>query len=407
MASRNRKEEKAEGAARYAADEIKSAREERNSQDQLRRGDYDTGYGTGTGTGTGTYTTSSTVEEKNRPGIISSVVGALGSTYEHAKEAVTGKTHDAAEKTKETADSVSRSTQESHDAAAVRAREKAEWARAGRDNTAESLREAKDKTLGTAKDAAGYVGDKTREAKDKTVGTAKDAAGYVGDKTREAKDKTVEYKDYTADKAVEGKDATVGKLSELKDSAADAAKRAMGYFTVKKDEAKDKVSETAEMAKDKGFETKEEAKDMYRGTEDEARRKMAEERRLENLRNKGFNTVVDEDAALRGEAGKSTVFGAIGNMAEAVKSKLTMPHDVVEDEARRKAGEGREVKVTIEESPPGAAAEILRDANRTGRGVGVGAVADLLKDADQITGQSFSPNDVGRMDDDQGRTRRR
>ena len=65
----SRKEERAEGAARYAADEIKSAREDRQAQKQAqqRHKDYQQhGF------------TEETHQQQTKPGIISSVVGALG-----------------------------------------------------------------------------------------------------------------------------------------------------------------------------------------------------------------------------------------------------------------------------------------------------------------------------------------
>ncbi|KAL2933533.1 Late embryogenesis abundant protein ECP63 [Bienertia sinuspersici] len=490
----SRKEEKAEGAARYAADELKSSREEResyNTQQHVRKDDNKDHYA-----GVGGISEETHTQQQNRPGLISSVFGALGSTYEHAKEAVTGKTHDAAEKTKETAGVVSESMKESHDVAAVRAREDAARAREGKDNAAENLKQtkdytvgktkdtagyvadraavqakdvakdnagyaadkaaqAKDATVGKTKDTAGYVADKATQAKDVTVGKTKDSAGYVADKAVQAKDVTVgktkdtagyvankvgqakdttvdaaqqakdaaaekarvaadktgEYTDYTAEKAVEGKDTAVGKLGELKDSAVGAAQRAMGFLGGKKDEAKDKVGETAEVAKEKTVEATEAAKQKGReamdsaqqtagaaknkawvkkedikntnmnqeAIEEDARRKK-EEMRIGMLREKGYdveNEATEESAGIRGE--KNNILGAIGSVTEAMKNKLTMPGNA-EDEERRtqgKSGEGT-VSVTIEESPPGAA-------------------IDLLKKADQITGQGYTPNDVGKM----------
>jgi len=73
------------------------------------------------------------------------------------------------------------------------------------------------------------------------------------------------------------------------------------------------------------------------------------------------------------------------SMTDVIKSKLTMPSDIVDQtRAARERGTktdeegGRKVVVSVEETPAGAG-------------------ADLLKDADQISGQSFSPNDVGKF----------
>lgn len=86
----------------------------------------------------------------------------------------------------------------------------------------------------------------------------------------------------------------------------------------------------------------------------------------------------------RGKAAKSNILGAMGSVGEAIKSKLTYPSDVVEESraTREQGGTGRrgeQVVIEVEESRPGA-------------------VADTLKAADQMTGQTF--NDVGRIDDE-------
>nr|AAO39900.1 At2g36640 [Arabidopsis thaliana]BAC42987.1 putative f13k3 late embryogenesis abundant protein AtECP63 [Arabidopsis thaliana] len=89
-----------------------------------------------------------------------------------------------------------------------------------------------------------------------------------------------------------------------------------------------------------------------------------------------------DSAAVRGNEAKGTIFGALGNVTEAIKSKLTMPSDIVEETraAREHGGTGRTVvEVKVEDSKPGK-------------------VATSLKASDQMTGQTF--NDVGRMDDD-------
>ena len=86
----------------------------------------------------------------------------------------------------------------------------------------------------------------------------------------------------------------------------------------------------------------------------------------------------------RGRAAKNNIMGSAGSVSEAVKSKLTQPSDVVEETraARERGGTGRrgeEVLVEVEESRPGV-------------------VADTLKKADQMSGQTF--NDVGRVEEE-------
>jgi len=95
-----------------------------------------------------------------------------------------------------------------------------------------------------------------------------------------------------------------------------------------------------------------------------------------------FVLFFDVIKSCRGNEAKGTIFGALGNVTEAIKSKLTMPSDIVEETraAREHGGTGRTVvEVKVEDSKPGK-------------------VATSLKASDQMTGQTF--NDVGRMDDD-------
>lgn len=84
--------------------------------------------------------------------------------------------------------------------------------------------------------------------------------------------------------------------------------------------------------------------------------------------------------------GKGGIFSTV---TDAIKSKLTMPTDVVEETraAREEGGAGRgEVPEDAEK------VEIKAVETRPG------AVASTLKAADQMTAQTF--NDVGRMDDE-------
>ncbi|KAK4272794.1 hypothetical protein QN277_021300 [Acacia crassicarpa] len=276
--------------------------------------------------------------EDQGPGVVGSMFKAVQDTYQHAKEAVVGKTQDAANT-------------------------------AG-DYAADKARETKDAT----KQKAGEFAEKAREAKDATVDKAAEYTGYAAEKAKEAKDTTVqkagEYKDYTAEKAKEGKDTTLGKLGELKD-------KAMGFFSGKKDEPQHYEYGTGEIDKDK------------LGVTDGAKPKLEELKLRERSHPYEVTRGADEFSSEsdRGRAAKNNIMGSAGSVSEAVKSKLTQPSDVVEETraarerggAGRRWGRGEEVLIEVEESRPGA-------------------VADTLKAADQMTGQTF--NDVGRMGDE-------
>lgn len=84
----------------------------------------------------------------------------------------------------------------------------------------------------------------------------------------------------------------------------------------------------------------------------------------------------------RGNEGKSNIFSKLGGVKDAIKDKLSMPTDVVEQTraareygGTRRGTEGEKV-VVVDETP-------------------VGATAHTLKAADQMTGQTF--NDVGKL----------
>ncbi|KAJ0089010.1 hypothetical protein Patl1_32309 [Pistacia atlantica] len=86
------------------------------------------------------------------------------------------------------------------------------------------------------------------------------------------------------------------------------------------------------------------------------------------------------------EAERESRGNIFSSMTDAVKSKLTQATDVVEETraAREHGSTGRtvpveRVEINIEETRPGA-------------------IAETLKTADQMTGQTF--NDVGRIDDE-------
>lgn len=89
----------------------------------------------------------------------------------------------------------------------------------------------------------------------------------------------------------------------------------------------------------------------------------------------------------RGEEGKGTIMGALGNMTGAIKSKLT---GATTDDETRAAARGDEgmgtgkttVTVDVKDTRPGH-------------------VATSLKTSDQMSGQTF--NDVGEMDEEAGR----
>ncbi|XP_028789978.1 late embryogenesis abundant protein ECP63-like [Neltuma alba] len=322
MASGQFKEDRAEAAAKLTAKDIGDVNRERERDYGLREREQEHLVGR---------------EKQQGPGVMGSMFKAVQDTYEHAKGAVVGKTHDAANTAGEY-----------------------------KDYAAHKAGETKDAT----KQKAGEFAEKAREAKDATVDKAAEYTGYAADKAKEAKDATAqkagEYKDYTAEKAKEGKDTTFGKLGELKD-------KAMGFFSGKKDETQQYAYETGAMDKDK------------LGVADDAKVTLEELKLRE--RSHPYEEVQEVDKfrseSDRGRAAKNNIMGSMGSVGEAIKSKLTHPSDVVEETraARERGGAGRrgeEVLVEVEESRPGA-------------------VADTLKAADQMAGQI---NDVGRVGDE-------
>ncbi|CAN7009137.1 unnamed protein product [Brassica oleracea var. botrytis] len=315
--------------------------------------------------------------EQERPGVIGSVFRAVKENYVHARDAVVGKSHDVAESTREGAQIASEKAAEAKDATLEKAKDTADY-------TAEKAREAKDKTAEKIGEYKDYTVDKAVEAKDKAAEKAKETANYTADKAKEAKDKTAEkvgeykdyttaekageYKDYTVEKAAEGKDAGVSKLGELKDSA-----KVMIFWDVtlcffmmlneKMEEAGEEARRKMEEMRLEGKELKDEARDKAR----EGSQKTKESAEL---------------AAERAHETKdsATIFGTLENVTEAIKNKLTMPSDIVEETrvARERGSTGRTVvEVTVEDTKPSK-------------------VAATLKASDQMTGQTF--NDVGRMD---------
>ncbi|KAI6698016.1 hypothetical protein NL676_018135 [Syzygium grande] len=399
MASRQAKEERAEAAARIAA-----------SDPWDRAATFDT----------------TDQPQQQRPGVIGS----------HAKEAVVGKSHDAAETAHEGAEYTADRSREGYDAATGKAKEyedyttekakettdsaaqkKAEETKEStkgklgeyKDSAAEKVRETKDSTLGKAAEYKDYTAQKAEEAKEKTKQKASEYKDYTAQKAGEAKEKTKEkageYKDYaaqkaeeakektretkddyaaekaketkdcTAEKAKEGKDTTVGKLGGLKDSAADTARRALDMLSGKKEETKEKTYGSLESAKPR---TKiEELRVKEREYEDDAARRARE------------NKEAWDKEGDRGKEERGGILGAIGSVMGAIKEKLTQPSDEKNESrmAGRDKGEGPDqraeaekvVEVYIAHTPPGA-------------------IASTLKAADQISGQTF--NVVGCIDNE-------
>ncbi|KAH7553634.1 hypothetical protein JRO89_XS12G0036500 [Xanthoceras sorbifolium] len=398
MASIREKQERAEAAARQAASDLRNV----NRGTELYGG--------------GTYRvveTDQPKQEQQRPGVIGTVLRAVQGTYEHAKEAVVGKSYDAAETTKEgtesavekarqakdtttekareTTDQAAKKTEEYMDSAAQKAKETKESAKGkvgeyadktkeSTKSAAEKAREAKDQNVEKAGEYKDYTAEKARETKDAALGKAgeyadktKETTEWAAEKAREAKDaalgKAGEYKDYTAEKARETKDAALGEAGEYKEYTAekskDATDSAMGkageYKDYAAEKAKDTTDYTAEKAKEgkdttvaklKTAETKEAAKqgdsfEQLSESEEAARQKM-------------------EEMKLKGKAASGTIFGSIGNVTEAIKSKFTMPHEVVEEtraareQSGGKAGPGEKIEVDIEETRPGAVADTLK-----------------------------------------------
>ncbi|GAB2272236.1 hypothetical protein Dimus_007057 [Dionaea muscipula] len=210
MASRHEKEERVEDAARYAAEEIRAAREQRqlrirqdkdatvNHEDQQQR------------SGSGIF---SAIAEAP-----SSLVRAVGETLEHAKEAIVGRSRDDDDE-----DGNGMAVDEDRDS----------------ERQEEEDKGAAEKAKEKADEYKNYTTEKAREAKEKTKGKAGEAEDMTAEKTGEAKET-----------------AASGKLSELKDSAAEAARKAMGLLTGKEEAEETKEAEAMkEKAKDKAAET--------------------------------------------------------------------------------------------------------------------------------------------------------
>lgn len=93
-------------------------------------------------------------------------------------------------------------------------------------------------------------------------------------------------------------------------------------------------------------------------------------------------------ASIRGndQAKGGGLFGALGSVKDAIRDKLT-PHPTRDETG---ATEGKRVAADAERTQ----VEMLDDQEETP----AGATASTLKEADQISGQTF--NDVGRIDEE-------
>nr|DAD28659.1 TPA_asm: hypothetical protein HUJ06_030127 [Nelumbo nucifera] len=418
MASRQAKEERAERAARVAASELKDVRN-RDYDDELAGADFDQD------------------QPQQRRGLLGSIQEGTSNVLKAVQGAVTGKSQEAADRTREGAEAVGERARETKDAAGDRTKQAADAAgdraRGAKDYVAGKAGETRDAAAGVtrkavdtaaggaqqAKDKMGefrdYTAEKARETKDATVDRTGDAADkarqgrdaamnkmgeykdYTADKAKQGKDATMEkmgeYRDYTAEKAKEGKDSTTGAITNLKDTAAGATRRAMGFLTGRKDDANQQEADTEKTAKKLG-EAEEAARQKIedlrlRGEEykNEAERKAAEARTTAGSKAGDVRGTIDPkagDASDRGtgSAGRGNIFSPIGNVAGAIKDKLIGPKEVVKHRTEHSGEEGGGERIRIEvETAPIETGEAERLAE------------NRLKASDQMAGQTF--NDVG------------
>ncbi|KAJ8537715.1 hypothetical protein K7X08_014255 [Anisodus acutangulus] len=312
------KEERAEAAARVAADELHDVNKERRDQSQR--------------------------EYEQKPGVIGSIIKSVQGTLGHAKDAVTGKAHDTAAVTSDTTSVVAENATQSKDAAASKMGEYADYAK------------EKDKAV----EYKDYAADKAKQAKDTTMDKAKEAKNTTMQKTEE-------YKDYTAEKAKDGKDVTVGKLTELKDSAADAARRAMDMLTGKKEEtkekagdmaeaAKQKAEDTAEVTKQKAEETAGAAKQKAKGTNEAAKEKYHE---TEEATRRKMDEMKLQESHDENKAASGGIFGVLGGMKDAIKDTLAPKHTTDETIVG-----GSKLAVDVEDTRAGKTAATLKNADQ-------------------------------------------
>lgn len=137
MASRHEKEERAEAAAWQAASDLRDVNRERECYEE-REAKMATDQ-----------------PQQERPGVIGSVLRSVADTLGHAKDAVVGKSFEAAEQTRGTADAAEEKARENKDSAACKI-----------DETKESAKEKVEKTKESAKQKIGEYEDKAKEYKD-------------------------------------------------------------------------------------------------------------------------------------------------------------------------------------------------------------------------------------------------
>ncbi|KAL3570951.1 hypothetical protein D5086_028200, partial [Populus alba] len=104
MASRHEKEERAEAAAWQAASDLRDVNRERECYEE-REAKMATDQ-----------------PQQERPGVIGSVLRSVADTLGHAKDAVVGKSFEAAEQTRETADAAEEKARENKDSVAEKAK---------------------------------------------------------------------------------------------------------------------------------------------------------------------------------------------------------------------------------------------------------------------------------------------
>ncbi|MBA0684374.1 hypothetical protein Goari_025965, partial [Gossypium aridum] len=211
MATRQEKERRAEAAARQAADDLRdinSGREyeervvykeelDRSSQQQQQwlpeeSFAYKEEWGRET----------SPQQQQQRPGVIGTVLRAVQGTYEHAKEAVVGK---------------------SHEREGVYGGGGKTWGTTDEgDNAKEFAERAKDTTMEKAGEYKDYASEKANQSADK--------AKQMKDTTKE---KAAEYTDYAAQKAKETKNSAAQRTKETKDTVTGKASEYTDYAAQK------------------------------------------------------------------------------------------------------------------------------------------------------------------------------
>ncbi|KAL8152891.1 hypothetical protein V2J09_010651 [Rumex salicifolius] len=164
--------------------------------------------------------------------------------------------------------------------------------------------------------------------------------------------------------------AVAGKTAGLKDSAASAGRTAMEFLSEKKEEIKMKIPVAGDCPREVLVEM-----------EEEGRKRMGDIMVEESAF--GDNPEVEaavreiaakEAAAHRGVAAKSNIIGSMGSVKEAIRSKLTMPSQIVSETlaAQRHSGTGRatdaeQVDVSSGNTPVGVVDSIKLKASDVGK----------------------------------------